>query len=148
MYSNLNPSLSIFEILFSFSRFSTLKYSLKIQRPENGTFNSFPSGHTAQAFVESQVLFNEFYQTNKVIAFSGFLTSISTGSLRVINNRHWIPDVLMGAGIGILVTNLVYYFKPLKNWNPFLKYQHSKNHISFSPSISSQFSGFNLRIGL
>lgn len=119
-----------------------LKYSLKIQRPNNGAFNSFPSGHTSQAFVTSQVLFNEFYQTNKVIAFSGILMSTTTGSLRVINNRHWVPDVLMGAGIGILVTNLIYHFEPLKNWNPWRK---ELNSMSFVPSLGFDYTGFTLK---
>lgn len=122
-----------------------LKYSLKIQRPENGSFNSFPSGHTSQSFVTSQVLFNEFYQTNKIIACSGLLFSMSTGSLRVINNRHWVPDVLMGAGIGILVTNLVYHFEPLKNWNPWKKW--NKN-LSFQPSIGTDYLGANFNLKL
>ncbi len=30
------------------------------------------------------------------------------GAMRVMNNRHWISDVMVGAGIGILSTNLAY----------------------------------------
>ncbi len=123
----------------------TLKNTLKIQRPENGSFNSFPSGHTTQAFVASQVLYNEFNQSNKLIAYSGFLFSIPTGTLRVVNNRHWIPDVLMGAGIGILVTNLVYHFEPLKNWNP---WKIRALNMSFNPSLGNDFYGGNLKIAL
>ena len=36
-----------------------------------------------------------------------------------LNNKHWVSDVLVGAGLEILVTDLVYRFEPLKNWNPF-----------------------------
>lgn len=122
-----------------------LKNTLKIERPDHSEFNSFPSNHTAVSFAASQVLYNEFNQTNKFIAYSGFLFSVSTGSLRVINNRHWIPDVLMGAGIGILVTNLVYHFEPLKNWNPWKK---KDLNMSFVPSLGNDFVCGNLRIGL
>ncbi len=122
-----------------------LKNTLKILRPDSSTYNSFPSGHTTIAFTSSQVLFNEFYQTNKIIACSGLLFSMSTGSLRVINNRHWVPDVLMGAGIGILVTNLVYHFEPLKNWNPWKKW--NKN-LSFQPSIGTDYLGANFNLKL
>lgn len=122
-----------------------LKNTLKIERPDHSEFNSFPSGHTAVSFTASQVLYNEFSQTNKFIAYSGFLFSVSTGSLRVINNKHWIPDVLMGAGIGILVTNLVYHFEPLKNWNPWKK---KGLNMSFLPTLGNDFLGCNLRIDL
>jgi hypothetical protein len=131
--------------LFTAGIVQTMKYSFKIQRPNDGAYNSFPSGHTSQAFVESQVLFNEFYQSSKLIALSGYLFSISTGALRVVNNQHWIPDVLMGAGIGILVTNLVYHFEPFKNWDP---WKRKSTKIGFIPSINSNYIGMNCRLNL
>ena len=117
-----------------------LKNTLKIQRPNNGSFTSYPSGHTSQAFVQSQVLFNEFRETNKAIAYSGFLFSIPTGALRIINNKHWLPDVLLGAGIAMLVTNTIYYFEPLKNWNPFKK-KKSKTEMGFFPTFNDDYVG-------
>lgn len=134
-----------FSELISVGIVLVLKNTLKIERPDHSEFNSFPSGHSAVAFTASQVLYNEFNQTNKFIAYSGFLFSVSTGSLRVINNRHWIPDVLMGAGIGILVTNLVYHFEPLKNWNPWKK---KDLNMSFVPTLGNDFVGGRLRIDL
>ena len=119
---------------------SLLKYTLKIQRPNNGSFNSYPSGHTSQAFVASQVLYNEFKETNKLIAYSGFLFSIPTGTLRIVNNRHWVPDVLLGAGIAMLVTNTIYYFEPLKNWNPF-KNKKRKTEMGFIPTFNQDYIG-------
>lgn len=122
-----------------------LKNTLKIERPDGSALTSFPSGHTGQAFVASQVLFNEYYRTRPALALSGYAFSMSTGALRVINNRHWVPDVLMGAGIAILVTNLVYYFEPLKNWNPFEK---TKSDVSFLvyPQLSNNNYGMHLKI--
>jgi PAP2 superfamily len=117
-----------------------LKYSLKVQRPNNGAYNSYPSGHTSQAFVASQVLFNEYRETNKLLAYSGFLFSIPTGTLRIVNNRHWVPDVLLGAGIAMLVTNTIYYFEPLKNWNPFHK-KNRKTQLGFVPTWNDDYIG-------
>ncbi len=91
----------------------TLKRVLYHRRPD-GTRYSFPSGHTSQAFVAATVLYEEFKGTNKTLAYSGFLFSTATGVLRVANNKHWVSDVLTGAGIGILVTELVYHLKPFK----------------------------------
>jgi len=123
-----------------------LKNTLKVQRPNNGSFNSFPSGHTSQAFVASQVLFNEYYQTNKWIGLSGYIFSGATGALRVINNRHWVPDVLLGSGIAILVTNAVYHFKPLKNWNPWQKKNQSVSaHFHSNIGIDSYSAHLTLR---
>jgi len=123
-----------------------LKYTFKVQRPNNGPFNSYPSGHTSQAFVQSQALFNEFRDTAPLLAASGFLFSITTGSLRVLNNRHWVPDVLLGAGVGILVTNLVWHFEPLKNWNPFNKRKNKDLSLTVVPSIREDFLGGNFRL--
>jgi hypothetical protein len=117
-----------------------LKYTLRIERPDHTKFNSYPSGHSAQAFVASQVLFNEYRETNKLLAYSGFLFSISTGTLRIVNNRHWVPDVLMGAGIAVLVTNLIYHYEPLKKWNPFSK-KNRKIETGFFPTLREDYIG-------
>lgn len=95
-----------------------LKKLVNTKRP-NGADLAFPSGHTSDAFASATVLFQEFKDFNILLASSGYLFSTTTGVLRITNNKHWVSDVLAGAGIGILVTNLVYYFEPLKNWDPF-----------------------------
>lgn len=123
-----------------------LKTTLKVQRPNNGSFNSYPSGHTSQAFVASQVLFNEYKQTAPLLAYSGFAFSVSTGLLRIVNNRHWVPDVLLGAGIAMLVTNTIYYFEPLKNWNPFKKNKKRNSEVGFIPSLRDDYIGAYLSI--
>jgi hypothetical protein len=114
-----------------------LKYLTSKTRP-NGGLNSFPSGHTSFTFNNATVLYNEFHQTSPLLAYSGYVFAVTTGTLRMINNRHWLSDVLVGAGIGILVTNLVYYFEPFKNFNPFKKSQN----ISFFPQVNDKNYGF------
>jgi membrane-associated phospholipid phosphatase len=128
----------------------SLKLGLGIQRPNNGAFTAYPSGHTSQAFVQSQVLYNEFRDTAPLLAASGFLFSTTTGALRVLNNRHWVPDVLLGAGIGMFVTNAVYYFEPFKKWNPFknMNKRNNNHQLSFMPNIRQDYVGGYLRIGL
>jgi len=37
----------------------------------------------------------------------------ATGLMRMANNKHWLSDVLTGAGIGILSTELGYYLADL-----------------------------------
>jgi membrane-associated phospholipid phosphatase len=120
---------------------TSIVYGLKIgtqkTRP-NGGEHSFPSGHTAFAFTNATVLFNEFHETAPVLAYSGYALATTTGAFRMINNKHWLSDVLVGAGIGIVVTHLVYHFEPLKGFNPF---KNSKN-ITFLPQINNDNYGF------
>jgi len=90
-----------------------LKISFDTQRP-NGENESFPSGHTTRAFVGATVLYHEFRDSDPMLAWSGFIVAATTGVLRMTNDAHFLPDVLAGAGIGILTVNVVYYLKPFK----------------------------------
>jgi len=112
------------------------------ERP-NGDTDSFPSGHTSNAFVMATVLHHEFKDTNTFLAYSGYLFAATTGVMRVLNNYHWVSDVLVGAGIGILVTDLVYRFEPLKNWNPF---SNEKISTIISPTFSDNKVGLYANI--
>lgn len=113
---------------------STITFSLKIitnkERP-NGSHHSLPSGHTTLAFTNACVLYNEFKDTSPILAFSGYVFSTTTGTFRMINNKHWLSDVLVDAGIGIISAELVYHFEPFKSFSPFGK---TKN-VSLVPQI-------------
>ncbi len=39
-------------------------------------------------------------------------SQLLTGGLRLLNNRHWFSDVIVGAGLGMLVTEAVYAIYP------------------------------------
>jgi membrane-associated phospholipid phosphatase len=95
-----------------------LKVTTHVTRPYGGK-HSFPSGHTSYAFVGATVLYHEFKESQPLLACSGFALATATGILRITNDAHWLPDVMAGAAIGILVTNLVYQIKPFKNFQPF-----------------------------
>ncbi len=116
-----------FSQLFTSIITHTLKRTTQIMRPD-GTPHAFPSGHTSFAFSSASTLFYEYKSNHPIYASSGFIFATGTGALRVLNNRHWVSDVLVGAGIGILVTHLVYHFEPLKNWNP-LKRKKTKARL-------------------
>jgi membrane-associated phospholipid phosphatase len=91
-----------------------LKAMTGITRPNRGE-HSFPSGHTSNAFVNATVLYLEYREQNRILAWSGYVFATATGILRIMNNAHWLSDVVAGAGIGIMVPFMVYTFDPLQN---------------------------------
>lgn len=89
-----------------------LKYTMKKRRPDGSSRNSFPSGHTAMAFVGAELLYQEYKDVSPWIGIAGYTVAASTGFFRMYNNRHWLSDVLAGAGIGILSVRLSYWLYP------------------------------------
>lgn len=86
-----------------------IKYTAKEMRPDGSTANSWPSGHTATAFVGATLLHKEYGLTRSPWwSVAGYGVATATGVMRVLNNRHWVSDVMSGAGIGILSGELGY----------------------------------------
>jgi len=86
-----------------------IKYTAKEMRPDGSSANSWPSGHTATAFVGASLLHKEYGLTRSPWwSVAGYGVATATGVMRVLNNRHWISDVMSGAGIGIMSTELGY----------------------------------------
>lgn len=98
-----------------------IKNSVFKIRPDGSNDNAFPSGHTSITFASGAVVYEEFKDSSPLLAYSGYGFATLTGGLRMANNKHWVSDVLVGAGLGILVTKLVYHFDYLFKWNPFIK---------------------------
>jgi membrane-associated phospholipid phosphatase len=85
-----------------------LKKTVYELRPDGNDNRSFPSGHTSQAFVAATFLHYEYGKKSMWYSVGGYAIASSVAVLRVLNNRHWTSDVLVGAGIGILSTNISY----------------------------------------
>ncbi|MBR6283774.1 MAG: phosphatase PAP2 family protein [Muribaculaceae bacterium] len=86
-----------------------IKYTASEMRPDGSTRNSWPSGHTATAFLAATILHKEYGLTQSPwYSVGAYTLATATGVMRVLNNRHWISDVLSGAGIGILSVELGY----------------------------------------
>lgn len=92
---------------------NALKYTTKKNRPDNSSNNSFPSGHTATAFMCATILHKEYGMISPWFSFGGYTFAGLTGITRQLNNRHWIGDVLVGAGIGMISTDLGYFLSDL-----------------------------------
>ena len=88
---------------------NSIKYTAKEMRPDGSTANSWPSGHTATAFVGATLLHKEYGLTRSPWwSVAGYGVATATGVMRVLNNRHWISDIMSGAGIGIMSGELGY----------------------------------------
>ncbi len=87
---------------------SSLKRITAIPRPDTNGLTSFPSGHTAQAFAAATFMAKEYGHKSIWYGIGAYTVATGVGAMRVMNNRHWISDVMVGAGIGILSTNLAY----------------------------------------
>jgi len=91
-----------------------IKYTAKEMRPDGSSANSWPSGHTATAFVGATILHKEYGMTRSPwYSVAGYTVATATGVMRVLNNRHWVSDVLSGAGIGIMSGELAYALSDL-----------------------------------
>ncbi|UOQ54498.1 phosphatase PAP2 family protein [Hymenobacter cellulosivorans] len=95
------------ELLMSLA-VTTVKYSTRVLRPDASAHNSFPSGHTAQAFLAATIVHEELRQKSQWYGVGAYTIAAGVGTLRMLNNRHWESDVLAGAGFGILSAHLAY----------------------------------------
>lgn len=91
----------------------TFKNSFDVRRPDSSKDNSFASGHTATAFLGAHILCKEYKDASPWVGVMGYASAAMVGSLRVINKRHWVSDVVAGAGIGILSAELGYKLLPV-----------------------------------
>ncbi|WP_297098839.1 phosphatase PAP2 family protein [uncultured Draconibacterium sp.] len=91
---------------------TTLKKTTKITRPDESSANSFPSGHTATAFMGAEFLWQEYKDVSPWYGIAGYAVATGTGFFRMYNDRHWFTDVVTGAGIGILSTKCAYWVNP------------------------------------
>ncbi|ALW86187.1 hypothetical protein AUC43_14460 [Hymenobacter sedentarius] len=90
----------------------TTVYAIKtltaIERPDGSNHLSFPSGHTAQAFLAASIVHTEFRDKSQWYGVGAYTIATSVAALRMINDKHWESDVLAGAGVGILSAHLAY----------------------------------------
>lgn len=104
-----------------------LKYSIAEPRPSGSANNSFPSGHTATAFMGAHIFHKEYGHKSPFYSIGGYVLATMTGVLRQLNNHHWVSDVFVGAGLGIGVTELAYFLN--NNW------WGEKGIIEYEPTI-------------
>lgn len=91
---------------------NSMKFAFKEKRPDSDARNSFPSGHTATAFMGAEFLYKEYKDVSPWIGYAGYAVAAATGYLRIYNDRHYFNDVIAGACIGIASVKLSYWLYP------------------------------------
>ena len=86
----------------------TVKNLTRETRPDGSDNLSFPSGHTAQAFLAASIVHTEFRDKSQWYGVGAYTIATSVAALRMINTKHWQSDVAAGAGFGILSAHLAY----------------------------------------
>lgn len=85
-----------------------LKNITKIERPNGQDNKSWPSGHTSEAFLAATIVNREFRHKSPWIGVGAYGLAGTVGLFRMLNNKHWLSDVVAGAGIGIFSANITY----------------------------------------
>lgn len=126
---------------------NTLKTTTHVTRPDGSNNHSFPSGHTATAFMTATMLSKEYGHKSPWISVGAYTTATATGLMRMANNKHWLSDVLTGAGIGILSTEMGYWMGDLIFKNKGIR-RSAANDFQLdrmdNPSFASLYVGLNI----
>lgn len=121
-----------------------VKHAVGEVRPDGGP-HSFPSGHTANAFLGAHIAWKEFKDSSPVLAYSGYALATFVACSRLYNNRHWVADVVAGAGFGILSVELTYltYF-PIRNAIARKINMKRSDRLVVAPTLSPEGGGLYL----
>lgn len=97
-----------------------IKFGVGEPRPDTKAHTSFPSGHTATAFMGATLVWHSY---GPAVGLGAYTVAAGIGFLRMYNERHWLNDVVAGAGVGMLAANLSYLLLPWeKSW-----FKHKKS---------------------
>jgi hypothetical protein len=133
------------QLLTSFLKFGTnrVRPQTKGLSSESGEFwpggqhfsaDSFPSGHTANAFAVAHVIADEYPGWKVKLAVYGL--AAATGFERVQGREHFPSDVLVGGAIGYFVGGYIFDHHSTR----------SKTHVAFAPMLGHGGAGVSLQI--
>lgn len=125
-----------------YSIVKTMKHNIYEKRPDISGNNSFPSGHTSFAFMNAHIFVKEYAKDNVLYSSLAYSMATFTACMRVMNQRHWVGDVLAGAGIGLFSAEGVYMLSDMlfKNKKASYEYNFPQKNWFFNISTTYNFS--------
>jgi uncharacterized membrane protein len=91
---------------------SNLKRLTHVTRPLGNSFDSFPSQHASAAFSAAALLHKEYGDRSLWYSAGGYTIATATGALRIAKDNHWLSDVMAGAAVGMISTEVAYWAYP------------------------------------
>lgn len=123
-----------------------LKVHTKVTHPDGSNHHSFPFGHTATAFMTATMMSKEYGFKSPWYSIGAYSLATATGLTRMANNKHWLSDILAGAGFGILSTELGYFFADLIFKDKGLN--HSSSSETYERFHNPSFLGIHLGLDI
>ncbi len=137
-------SVSFLSYVLGYGSVKTMKKNIYAKRPDITGNNAFPSGHTYFAFMNANIFVKEYATDNYLLSTLAYSLATFTGTMRVMNNRHWVGDVLAGASIGLFSSELAYYLGDLlfkdKNSINNPPFENRKNNVFLGLTTSYNYS--------
>jgi PAP2 superfamily protein len=81
-----------------------LKFATRRERPDGSNRQSFPSGHAAITFATATVIERHLGWRRSVL---GYAIASYVAASRLHDNRHYLSDVIFGAGVGAIAGRTV-----------------------------------------
>lgn len=138
---------------------SLMKNKISSMRPDGSDMHSFPSGHAAWAYMGATMVTYELGWKSPWFSLGAYSIASTIAMQRIVDRRHLPKDVITGAGIGILSTQVGYllgdliwkdkqkenYFEDIKTSN---KNTHSLSIInSYAITLNKiKFDDFTINI--
>ncbi len=92
---------------------SLMKDNIASLRPDGSDMRSFPSGHSAWAYLGATITTYELGWKSPWYSLGAYSIASAIAMQRIIDQRHLPKDVITGAGIGILSAQIGYTFSNL-----------------------------------
>lgn len=122
-YSTLSTQLIIHGVKITVGR----------KRPNDSGWNSFPSGHTGAAFLQSRY--------GSAWGIPAYAAATFVGVSRLHGNRHYAGDVTAGAGIAFLMNQ--YFVSPYRTDGVYFNAQPTGDGIALGMTITNEAFGPN-----
>jgi membrane-associated phospholipid phosphatase len=123
-------------MLYTFALTDIAKETINRKRPDGSDSKSFFSGHTSTVFAASSFLYielDDYFDSSPLTANNdilrktfktvSFLTLYGwasyVGYSRMQDNKHYLSDVIIGAAVGTVISNVIYNYY-LKEDSPVL----------------------------